>query len=276
MFGAIANTDYDGEIKQMGDTVYIRAVPTITIRDYQNGQTLVHEQPVATPVTLLIDKGKYWAFSTTKVDDKQTDIKSYTEKWTSDAAEQLKIAIDTAILAGVYGSVHASNTGNSAGVISANIALGADGGTSVALKNSDVLDKIVECGQVLDEQNCPEEGRFFVIPAWMASLIKTSDLKDCSLTGDGVSVLRNGRMGVIDTFTLYKSNLLATTADGSGNTTTCALFGTKDAITFASQLTENENLKNPFGFGTLFRGLQVYGYKVVKSEALGMLYCRKG
>ena len=108
-----------------------------------------------------------------------------------------------------------------------------------------------------------------------ASLIKLSDLKDASLAGDQTSILRNGRLGVIDTFTLYKSNLLATTTDGA-NTCTNMIFGINDAITFATQLTENESLKNPFGFGTLFRGLQVYGYKVVKAEAMGWLYAYKG
>ena len=114
-----------------------------------------------------------------------------------------------------------------------------------------------------------------VIPAWMCSLIKLSDLKNANLTGDTVSPLRNGRLGMIDTFTLYKSNLLATTNDGAAAATTCIIFGTNHAITFATQLIENENMKNPFAFGTLFRGLQVYGYKVVKGTALGWLYAKK-
>ena len=271
---AISNTDYEGEIKEQGDTVYIRTTPDMTVRDHQKGQALVHETPVSTPVTLLVDQGKYWAFATSKIDDKQTDIKKYVENWTTDASKQLKIAIDTAVLANVYSDAHASNQGATAGAISANIDLGVTG-SPVGLTKANVLDYIVSCGQVLDEQNVPEEGRWMVIPAWMASLIKLSDLKDASLAGDQTSILRNGRLGVIDTFTLYKSNLLATTTDGA-NTCTNMIFGINDAITFATQLTENESLKNPFGFGTLFRGLQVYGYKVVKAEAMGWLYAYKG
>lgn len=270
---AISNTDYEGEIKEQGDTVYIRTVPDITIRDHTKGQALVHEQPTSTPTSLLIDQGKYWAFATNKVDDKQTDIKKYTEKWTDDASKQLKIAIDTDILGTVYASAHASNQGATAGAISGNINLGVTG-TPVGLDSTNVLSYIVSAGQVLDEQNVPEEGRWMVIPAWMCSLIKLSDLKDASLAGDATSILRNGRLGMIDTFTLYKSNLLSTTTDGA-NTCTNIIFGTNHAITFASQLTENENLRNPFGFGTLFRGLQVYGFEEIKPEALGWLYAYK-
>ena len=44
---------------------------------------------------------------------------------------------------------------------------------------------------------------------------------------------------------------------------------------FATQLTETKTLDNPNGFGMLHRGLQVYGYKVCKSEALGLLVATK-
>jgi hypothetical protein len=272
----ISNTDYEGEIKEQGDTVYIRSTPDITIRPYKKGQTLVHEQPTSAPVTLLIDQAKYWAFVTNKVDEKQTDIKSYVDKWTTDAAEQLKISIDTDILGAVYADVDSYNKGATAGRKSGNINLGVDGGTAVSLTKTNILDYLVDCGTVLDEQNIPETGRFFVLPPWAAGLIKKSDLKDASLAGDGTSIMRNGRLGMIDRFTLYSSNLLGTSADSGSVTCTHMLFGHKAGLTFASQLTENENLQNPYGFGRLYRGLQVFGYKVVKATAMGDLFAKKG
>jgi len=39
---------------------------------------------------------------------------------------------------------------------------------------------------------------------------------------------------------------------------------------------KNEHLINPDTFGMLHRGLQVYGYKTVKDEALGVLFAYKG
>lgn len=277
VLAAICNVDWEGEIKDQGDTVYIRSIPAITINDHQKGQALAYEQPVATPVTLLIDKGKSWSFSTNLVDDVQTDIKDYTSKWTDDAGKRLKIAVDKEVVQNVYSSAHASNYGATAGAISGDIDLGVDGGTSVSLTKANVLDKIVECGQVLDEQSVPEDAeRWMVVPAWMCSIIKLSDLKNASITGDSVSPLRNGRIGEIDTFTIYKSNQLATTTDGAADTATCIIFGTKHAIAFASQLIKSETLPNPFAFGHYFRGLQVFGYKVVKPQALGWLYAKKG
>lgn len=276
VLAAISNTDYEGEIKQQGDTVYIRSTPNITIRTYYKGQTLTHEQPTSTPVTLTIDKARYWAFVTNSVDDKQTDIKSYVDKWTSDAAEQLKINIDTAVLGDIYADVHASNTGTTAGVKTASFDIGAmSGGNGIGLTKANILEYLVDCGTVLDEQSAPESGRFFILPPWACGLIKKSDLKDASLAGDGTSIMRNGRLGMIDRFEIFSSNLLATASDGT-RTCTYMYFGTKAALTFASQLTENKAGDNPWGFGTLYKGLQVFGYKVVKSEALGTLIAYKG
>jgi hypothetical protein len=39
-------------------------------------------------------------------------------------------------------------------------------------------------------------------------------------------------------------------------------------LTFASQMTEMESIRAETTFGNIVRGLQVYGYKVVKGEAL--------
>jgi hypothetical protein len=267
----ITNTDYEGEIKKFGDTVYIRSVPTLTIRTYVKGQTLVNEQPESEATTLVIDKGKYWSFVTEDLDKVQTDIKGFVEKWTGDAAEQLKINIDTGILADIYASAHAKNQGTTAGVDSGAYNLGV-AGTPLALTKANILDYIVDCGTVLDEQNVPESGRFMLLPPWAANLIKKSDLKDAAMTGDAKSITRTGVIGMIDRFTLYSSNLLAGNITDGVN----MLFGIKDATTFATQLTESKVQDNPNGFGMLHRGLQVYGYKVVKPEALGVLLGKKG
>jgi len=272
VFGAISNHDHEQEIANFGDTVEIRALPDIATHTYRKGMVLDYQQPSSTSTQLLIDKGTYWAFPTNKVDDKQTDMKDYISAWGDDAMKKTQEAIDLAVLGNVYSDAASTNKGSTAGAISGNINLGIDGGVSVLLSNADVLDNIVKCGQALTENDVPEEGRWMVIPAWMATLISTSDLKDASLAGDDTSILRNGRLGKIATFTLYQSNQLSTGADSSANTCTRILFGTNAAITFATQITENEHLVNPNDFGMLHRGLQVYGYKVVKPEALGVLF----
>ena len=113
-----------------------------------------------------------------------------------------------------------------------------------------------------------------MIPAWLAARIKRSDLKDASLTGDGVSIQRNGRLGMIDRFTLYLSNLIL---PATGTPTAYPLlFGTTAALTFAAQFTKMETIRSERSFSNLLRGLQVFGYRVVNGVALGLAHVAKG
>ena len=158
--------------------------------------------------------------------------------------------------------------------MSSSFNLGATG-APVQLDKLTIIDTITGLGTVLDEQNAPEMGRYVVLPPWACHMIKNSELKDASLAGDGTSILRNGRIGMIDRFEIYMSNLLDVVTDG-GTPVTNMIFGQKKGLTFASQLTENEGpMRSPDFFGDLYRGLQVYGYKVIKPEAFGHLYAYK-
>lgn len=269
----ISNTDYEGEIRNQGDKVIIRTVPTLDIHDYQIGQSLQHQRPEAPTIELLIDKGMYWSAIIDDVVEKQQDIDQM-NLWAEDAAEQMKIKLDTRVLSTVVPGIAAENLGASAGRISGNINLGTTG-SPLAITRSNILDTILYMGQVLDEQNAPETGRFLLLPYWATTLLKLSDIKDASLTNDSASPLRNGRVGMIDRFTVYNSNLLPRYQDGSDNTTHF-IAGTKAGLTFATQLTKTETLRAETTFGDIMRGLLVYGHKVVKPEVLTAAYVKAG
>ena len=274
VIAAISNTDYSGEIKDVGDKVIIRTVPDIEINDYSKNMTLVIQRPEAPNKELVIDKAKYFNFICDDIDKHQTDI-ALMNSWSDDAGEQMKIKIDTGVLADIYADAHASNKGAAAGAISGDIDLGS-AGAPLAITKANILDFIVDCGTVLTEQNAPDSSRWMVFAAWMVGKIKKSDLKDASLTGDGQSILRNGRIGMIDEFTVYKSNLLTSVADGSGHTAFHAMAGQIKGLSFAAQMTKMESLRSESTFGTLVRGLNVYGYEVLKTECLCDLYVRNG
>jgi hypothetical protein len=261
VLAAIANTDYEGEIRQHGDTVNIRTTPEITIKTYVKGQTLSVENPDKPKLQLVIDKGEYFACIEDDVDKVQSDI-NLMDQWSKDASERMKIKIDQRVLTDILPDISALNKGENAGRISGNLDLGSTA-NPVAVDKTNVIDLIVDLGTTLDEANAPEQDRFLVIPAKMAGYIKRSDLKDASLTGDSMTPLRNGRLGMIDRFTLYVSHNLSVS---SGKFSLVA--GHKMGFTFASQMTNMETIRSETTFGNIIRGLQVYGYKVVKPEAL--------
>ena len=284
VLAAISNTDYEGEIKNKGDKVIIRTKPKITIKDYRADGLLEVERPSSNIVELPIDKGKYFNLILDDVYEVQSDL-NMMNMWSDDAAQQFKIVVDTEVLKGLLGQSDTKNRGTAAGLISGNIGLGVTGtpiqvvarNPAATVGKVEIVDLLVRLGQALDEQNIPETGRWVVIPAWIGSQIKMSELRDASLTGDGTSILRNGRLGMVDRFTIYVSNLLPSgTAAGLAVGEWVIYAGTQHGLTFASQINNVETLRSEMTFGQLLRGLQVYGYKVLDGTALAQAIVTPG
>jgi len=291
VLGAIANTNYEGEIKNQGDKVKIRTKPTIALAAYDANMELKVTRPSSNIVELLIDKGWYWNTILDDVMEVQSDLNQMS-LWADDASEQMKIKIDADVLAWIVTQIVAldvvdgarpstannpSNSNTTAGRISNNVNLGSATPTVVPVDivavaptagQRTAVDFLLDMGQVLDEQNIPETGRWAVIPAWFSTRIKKSELRDASLSGDGTSMLRNGRIGMVDRFTLYSSNLLFTGPSAAGGASTYIIAGHSHGLTFASQLSKVETLRAESTFGTLLRGLQVYGRQVIDVTAL--------
>ncbi|WP_263082138.1 hypothetical protein [Endozoicomonas sp. Mp262] len=252
----ICNTNWEGEIQSEGSKVVIRTRPDVVVQDYDRATGVDYQDLEPPKVELPIDKAKYYAFVDDYIQTAQADINLINES-AADAAENMKIAVDGDVLGNIYTDVPAGNQ------------LG-DPATGVVVTKDNVLDYIVDAGTLLDEGNVGETGRKIVLPPWVCGLIKKSELKDASIAGDGTSILRNGRLGMIDRFELFCSNNLAT---ASGITQCLAL--TKDYCAFASQFVKHESLTLEKHFGVGHRGLKVYGYKVVKPEAAVLLPAKK-
>jgi len=278
VFGEIANTDWQGDITGMGDTVIINTIPTITINNYSVGQNLAYEVPAPSTISLTINKGKYFGVNVNNVLEYQSKPKLM-DVFTNDAAMQMKIAIDQDVLAGTFDQGAATNKGATAGKISGGFNLGTDA-APVTLTAANILQSITALSSVLDEANVPETDRFLIITPTERQILMQSNLAQAQFMGDSSSILRNGKIGQIDRFTVYVSNLVPRAAAGqnfvggvsAGTAKRHALMaGHKSAITFASQIAKVESLQNPNDFGTLVRGLNVYGYKVVQSDGLALL-----
>jgi len=270
VFGEIANRKWEGEIKGQGSKVIIRTRPDVSIFDYapggannqggaNNTNPINYQQLTSPRVELLIDRAKAFAFEIDDIEKAQSDI-DYINEASADAAENSKIAIDRDVLGSIYAGA-ASTIDNGGTPLTLVSGVPAAGNAN----ERNVLDWIVDAGVQLDALNVPSEGRWIVIPPSVAGLIKKSDLKDASITGDGTSILRNGRLGMIDRFTLYVSNNLTRTTGGTP--ATHCIAGTKDFVAFASQFTEVETIRLGSRFASAMRGLNVFGFSVVKPEA---------
>ena len=242
----ISNTDYEGEISGQGDKVVIRTVPAVTINDYSG--TITTQELTTAKVEMLIDKAKYYSFKVDDVLAAQADI-NLLEGASTDAAEGMRIAVETEVLAGAI--TGATTIGAQTTITAANI-----------------LTNILTMSKQLDELNIPEEGRFIVLSPEFISLLKQSELRQAYLTGDGTSPLRNGLVGMVDRFKVFQSNMVYTAAAGADAGYTHVLAGHPKALSFASQFTNTETVRMESTFGDQVRGLKVYGSKVVTPDAL--------
>jgi hypothetical protein len=266
VLSAISNTDYEGEIQNMGDRVKIRTKPTITIRDYKADGLLGLDRPTGGSVELYIGNGKYFSLILDDVMEVQSDL-NLLSIWSDDASQQLKITVDRDVLGSIVGGANAANRGATAGKLSANLNLGIKGTPVVTVGRQasppvagqiEIIDVLLRLGQVLDEQDIPEIGRWVVMPSWAGRMIKQSELRQAYLSGDPVSMLRNGRLGMVDRFTIYVSNLLPSSATDATNFAAgeAPIFaGHAHAITFASQISKVETLRSELTFGNILRGL---------------------
>ena len=286
MLSEICNTDYEGELKNQGDTIRIRLAPSISISDYTVGQSLTYEVPTPIYQDMQVTKGKYFGVQVNDVLSYQSDM-NLMNMFTEDAAKQLKISIENEVFFNSFVTVGpaAANLGATAGAISAAYNLGTDVTPIDQATPQNVLNAILRMSTVLDEQNVPEDGRWLIISPFDRQLLMQSTLAQAYFTGDQSSVIRTGKIGMLDRFSVYVSNLLpkgaaaktlvaGLSATSTGSTLTSAkarrvmVAGTKHATSFAMTVNKTEPLRNQTDFGDIVRGLAVYGRKVVKPEAL--------
>lgn len=290
VYGDIANTNWQGDIGSLGDKVIIHTAPSISVSNYTVGSGVSYSVPAPDVQELVIDKGKYFAFQINDVLEYQAKP-NLLDMFSTDAAEQMRVAIDSNVLYNTFNGGAAANKGATAGVKSGAYAMGTDT-APITLTAANVVQKVLEMASILDEQNVPDSERFLVIDPLTRALLFQSELAKAYSTGDSTSPVRNGKIGTIDRFTVYVTNQLPRGAAGTGASAAwisgdgtensiqpagtlvkrrALIAGHKSAITFASQITKMETVRNPTDFGDYIRSLNVYGFKVVKPEALALM-----
>jgi hypothetical protein len=269
---AITNTDYAGEIAAFGDSVRIIKEPEITVYQYERGQDVTQTKLTDQEVTLVVDTANAFKFI---VDDIETNMShvNFRDVATSSAAYSLRDAFDQGVLASMFAGVSSSGPDH---IIGADAAAGTGGvaetTASVDLLGSDgtgvdAIDLMARMARLLDDQNIPEEGRWFVAPPSFYEELSQSGSKLLSVDFNaGQGSIRNGLVssGKLRGFDMYKSNNIAATSTASGK----VMAGHMSSTATAQTITSTEVLRDPDSFGDIVRGLHVYGAKVLRPEAM--------
>lgn len=251
----LVNRNYEGEIKNAGDTVHIGTLGAVEVRTYTQGTDVTYDDLATTDQTLSIDQQKYFAFSLDDVDKAQAagDIM---DTAMGRAAYSLADVSDAFLLGKIAaGGASANYVGSS--------------GSPVALTKSNIYENIVALRTKLDKANVPTQGRSIVIPPEAYALL-LQDERFTKVDATAENVIVNGLVGRVAGFDVYESNNVVKTSAATPVYSITAQVA--DATTYAEQIVKTEALRPEASFSDAVRGLHVYGAKVTRPEEIATLF----
>lgn len=267
----ITNSDYFGEIANFGDTVRIIREPDITVSSYARGQKVTPQDLADDELTLTVDQANAFAF---KVDDieKQQAHHNWEDMATDRGGYKLADAMDSEVLTHMRDQiVTAQLIGTTSTPQDVQVTKTSGDFTPLELLN--------RFQRLLDENDVPEENRWFVADPFFYELLGDEDSKLLSADFTNKGILRNGRIseGLVRGFRLYKSNNLPSAGDGPSGTTNSdhgsIMAGHMSSTATAEQINKMEAFRDQDSFADVVRGLHMYGRKVLRTEAIvGAVY----
>jgi hypothetical protein len=242
----ITNSDYFGEIAQMGDAVKVIKEPEVSVQPYKRGSQIAAQDLQDDDFMLVVDQANYYAFKLDDIEAAQSHV-NFMQMASDRAAYRLRDQYDQDVLGYLSGYtqsvLHAnadtarttfpgtkaiatadndellasmklkkgsfSNiTTSSAGDHSIPLAPRLPGATSVSTSTATPLQVIARMGRLLDQQFVDTQGRWLVVDPVFVEMLKDEDSR--LLNGDfGGSGLQNGLiLNNLHGFRIYVSNNL--------------------------------------------------------------------
>ncbi|MBK8305439.1 MAG: P22 coat protein - protein 5 domain protein [Chloracidobacterium sp.] len=254
----VCNRDYEGEIREAGNTVKIASIGDVSIGDYEKDTDIADPEVLTDDdQSLAIDQQKYFNFYVDSVDRAQQNVNVLDEAMRR-SAWGLRAAADT-YLAGVMEAAVAGD--NKIGSLA----------TPKVPTKDDAYEYLVDLGVLLDEANVPIDGRFVVVPAWFHGLLLKDERFIKAGTRRSDAALANGEVGEAAGFAILKSNNVPNTT----GTKYKIMAGHAIATAYVEQVVDLQTYKPEKRFGDAVKGLHVYGAKVVRPTALACLIASK-
>ena len=274
VFADVLNREYEGEIKEAGDTVKISSIGRITVKAYTRnaglGGTAASptiagiERPEilqGSSLFLTISEGDYFNFAVDDVDKYQQQPKLLDKAMREAAysmANDVDLFVNSVLQTGVSGTT--DGTGNRLAARTIGTGAGDD----------DAYETLVDLGVKLKEADVTGE-TWVAVPPWFIGMLQ-KDVRFTNYgTGPNRETLMNGNIGRAAGFDIKESNNLSGATSGTlavaGGVYTI-IAGVKDAATYADQIKMIEAFRPQDGFNDAIKGLHLYGAKVTRPYAL--------
>lgn len=298
----ITNTDYAGEIANMGDSVKIIKEPEISINSYARGTTLATQDLSDADFTMVVDQANYFQFSLDDIEEAHSHV-SFMDLATDRAGFKLRDAFDQDVLGYMSGwtwngsawvartaaagtkaeaaagadellAANKLTAGTFGGTAANSIPVTAGGGAGAITSPLAVLNRMA---RLMDAANVDTDGRWVVVDPVFKEILMDEDAKLVNADFGGDAEVRNGRLpGTIRGFRVYTSNNLPYKGTGAGTSAAAGstanygvvVSGHDSAVAVADQIAKTESFRSPDTFADIVRGMQLYGRKILRPQGL--------
>ena len=245
---ANCNRDFEGEIREKGNTVRICGIGDVVVSEYTKNANMSSPTTLSDNARdLKIDQAKYFNFQIDDIDRAQSSPKLM-EAAMKNAANALANDADRYIY-GLY----------------------AQAGSSIqcdATTVDNIVNLIIDARTKLFTNNVsdPEDIVIEVTPEIAGMILKAK----VNLSTNNTDVMETGCIGAIGGCKIFVSNNVEK-VDVTGGSAHKCLARTKRAIAFAEQLSEIDAYRPELRFADAVKGLHLYGAKVVYPKEMVLL-----
>lgn len=267
----MTNRDWEGEIKNYGDTVRITTPNASSIAI---GEGVVPDTSNVYPeqIVMTIDKTKNFQFKFNDVEQAQSQfnmVEGYMSLANQKMLDEVNLELEQAVVdAAVAGTVTAVGTAASP------VATTFDNINNVFNKIKRILvqNKALSASGFYTFKGNQEQALQLAPvvtmgPTLYEGLMNSNKLTHPTVAGD--EILYKGIAGQIAGMKIFQdTNIEKVTATSIADTANVVIAGTKMGITYAEQYSKVEKLRDPQTFSDIGRGLYLYGYKIVNPKSL--------
>lgn len=300
----ITNNDYIGEIRNYGDSVRIMKEPEVLVRSYVRGKQVTPQDLEDSDFSLVIDKANYFAFKLDDIEVHQSHV-NFMDLASDRASYRLMEEYDTEVLgylsgyernaAGVWVARTTANGEKAEASADADELLarnklarnsfvsGQPTDTSIVIGTKGTYDTtpvglLNRMSRKLDELNVDSDGRWAVVDPVFFEKLMDEDSKFMNHDFQTTENLSNGQLSAqkVRGFRIYMSNNMpkfgtgpeTADTDGSNANYGFVIAGHDSAVAVATSISKSEKIRDPDSFADVVRGMQLYGRKILRPQAL--------
>jgi hypothetical protein len=254
VFASVANSEFQGQLKNLGDKVKIMQISPVTITGYAKDADITMQDMDDAAMELIVDQPYYFAFKTNDVEAIQQKPKLMAQS-ADQAAYGFRDKVDQ-FFAGLHAGagLHSYSTGTTPWDVT-------------SLNVEDVLLSVKE--QIA---RWPLAGRFIICPEWFHNKLILAGLSTKTAND---ALFENGMVSKAMGFDFLLSENVSATSQTTWDHTKIIVGIRGQSLSFADAISKVEAYRPEKRFEDAVKGLYIFGGKIIRPDMTLCLHADK-